>query len=178
MFATLANSFLNSRFMNTTQISSSQSPKAVALALFNEFLNEGKSEVVDQLISPDYTGPTGQGVEGFMALTAPLRQGFPDLHFKILDAIEEGSKAVVHWTSLGTHNGVFAGVAPTGRQVYNEGIAIYRVENGRVVEAWSQVDRFGVLQQIGALPSLPAAALAKVGGGTGPDAQTQETRSA
>jgi predicted ester cyclase len=160
--------FLESRLMNTTQIGSSQSPKAVALALFNEFLNGGKSEVVNRLVSPDYTGSTGQGAEGFIGLTAPLRQGFPDLHFKILDVIEEGSKAVVRWTSLGTHNGVFAGVAPTGRQVYNEGIAIYRVENGRVVEAWSQVDRLGVLQQIGALPSR----------GSGPSAQTQETRSA
>ena len=139
--------------MNTTQISSSQSPKAVALALFNEFLNERKSEVVDRLVSPDYTGPAGHGAEGFKALTTQLRQGFPDLHFKILDVIEEGSRVAVRWTSLGTHNGVFAGVAPTGRQVYNEGVAIYRVENGRVVEAWSHVDRLGVLQQIGVLPN-------------------------
>jgi predicted ester cyclase len=153
--------------MNTTQISASQSPKAVALALFNEFLNEGKAEVVDRLVSPDYTGPAGHGSEGFKALTAQLRQGFPDLDFKILDVIEEGSQAVVRWTSMGTHNGFFAGVAATGRQVYNEGIAIYRVEDGRVVEAWSQVDRLGVLQQIGALPSR----------GTVPNGETHEQRS-
>ena len=63
---------------------------------------------------------------------------------------------------------MFAGTAPTGRQVSNEGIGIYRVEDGKIVESWSQVDRLGVLQQIGAVPTI---------GRGGPAAQTAESPS-
>jgi predicted ester cyclase len=87
-------------------------------------------------------------------MISPLRQGFPDLRFIIQDMVAEGSRVVVRWTSQGTHRGMFAGTAPTGRQVSNEGIGIYRVEDGKIVESWSQVDRLGVLQQIGAVPTI------------------------
>jgi predicted ester cyclase len=140
--------------MNTTELEPQQMPKAIVNWLFAEFLNEGDLSVADQLISPDFIGLGGKGPEGYKALISPLRQGFPDLHFTIQDMVVEGSLVVVRWTSKGTHRGVFAGVAPTGREVYNEGIGIYRVEDGKIVETWSQVDRLGVLQQIGAAPSI------------------------
>ena len=141
--------------MNTAELAPHPSPKAIVNSLFAEFLNEGNLELADRLISPDFIGPVGKGPEGFKASVLPLRLGFPDLHFTIQDIIVEGSRAVVRWTSKGTHRGPFAGVAPTGGQVSNEGIAIYRIENGKIVEAWSQVDRLGVLQQIGVLPAIP-----------------------
>ena len=141
--------------MNTAELEPHQMPKAIVNCLYTEFLNEGNLDIADQLISPDFTGPAGMGPEGFRALVLPLRQGFPDLHFTIQDMVVEGSRAAVRWTSQGTHRGPFAGIAPTGRPVSNEGIAIYRIEDGKIAEAWSQVDRLGVLQQIGALPPIP-----------------------
>jgi predicted ester cyclase len=140
--------------MNTAELEPHQMPKAIVNRLFAGFLNEGDLSVVDQLVSPKFTGPAGTGPDGIKAMILPLRQGFPDLHFTIQDMLVEGSQVVVRWTSEGTHRGVFAGVAPTGRQVSNEGIGIYRVEEGKIVETWSQVDRLGVLQQIGAVPLL------------------------
>ena len=151
--------------MNTTELEIDRRPKAIVHCLFAECLNEGDLSVADQLVSPDFTGPAGKGPEGFKAMISPLRQGFPDLHFTIQDMVAEGSRVVVRWTSHGTHRGMFAGTAPTGRQVSNEGIGIYRVEDGKIVESWSQVDRLGVLQQIGALPTI---------GRGGPAAQAAE----
>jgi steroid delta-isomerase-like uncharacterized protein len=136
--------------MHTTK--SPQTTKTIVHRLFAEFFNEGNPATADQLVSPNFVGPTGKGSEGFKATIAPLRQGFPDLHFTVEDTIADGSRVVVRWTSKGTHRGSFAGVAPTGREVFNAGIGIYRVENEKIVETWSQVDRLGVLQQIGALP--------------------------
>ena len=135
--------------MNTTELN--QMPVAIVNWLFAECLNEGDLSVADQLVSPDFTGPVGKGREGFKAMIAPLLQGFPDLRFTIQDMVAEGSRVVVRWTSQGTHRGMFAGTAPTGRQVSNQGIGIYRVEDGKIVESWVQVDRLGVLQQIGAV---------------------------
>jgi predicted ester cyclase len=140
--------------MNPTELAPHPMPKTVVDDLFAECFNQGDLSVADQLVSPDFTGPAGKGPEGFKALISPLRQGFPDLRFIIRDMVAEGSRVVVRWTSQGTHRGMFAGTAPTGRQVFNEGIGIYRVEKGKIVESWSQVDRLGVLQQIGAVPTI------------------------
>jgi predicted ester cyclase len=151
--------------MNTTELEPRQMPKAIVNRLFAEVLNEGDLSVADQLFSPDFNCPGGKGPEGYKALIIPLREGFPDLHFTIQDTIVEGSRVVIRWTSKGTHRGVFAGTAPTGREALNEGIAIYRVEDGKIVETWAQFDRLGVLQQIGAVPTVgrggPAAQAAK-----------------
>ena len=147
--------------MNTAELEPHQLPKAIVNSLYAEFLNAGNPDSADQLISPDFTGPAGKGPEGFRASVLPLRQGFPDLHFTIQDIVVEDSRAVVRWIWKGTHSGPFAGIAPTGRQVSNEGIAIYRIEDGKIAEAWSQMDRLGVLQQIGALPPIPPGGLAR-----------------
>jgi predicted SnoaL-like aldol condensation-catalyzing enzyme len=40
------------------------------------------------------------------------------------------------------------------------GIDIVRVKDGRIVEHWNVVDRLGLLQQLGAMPALEAAATA------------------
>ena len=154
--------------MSTTELEPHQMPKAIVNWLFAECLNEGDLSVANQLVSPDFAGPAGKGPEGFQAMISPLRQGFPDLRFIIQDMVAEGSRVVVRWTSQGTHRGMFAGTAPTGRQVSNEGIGIYRVEDGKIVESWSQVDRLGVLQQIGAVPTI---------GRGGPAAQAAESPS-
>ena len=121
--------------MSTTELEPHQMPKAIVNWLFAECLNEGDLSVADQLVSPDFAGPAGKGPEGFKAMISPLRQGFPDLRFIIQDMVAEGSRVVVRWTSQGTHRGMFAGTAPTGRQVSNEGIGIYRVEDGKIVES-------------------------------------------
>jgi predicted ester cyclase len=45
------------------------------------------------------------------------------------------------------------GIAPTGKQVAVAGLTISRVENGRVVEEWTNWDTLGMLQQLGAIPA-------------------------
>jgi steroid delta-isomerase-like uncharacterized protein len=139
--------------MNTVELEPHQMPKAIINWLYAEFLNEGNPAIADELVSPSFTGPTGEGREAFKSSVLALRQGFPDLHFKIHDMVVEGSRVAVRWTWRGTHRGPFAGIAPTGRLVFNEGIAIYRVEDGKIVESWAQMDRLGVLQQLGAVPA-------------------------
>jgi steroid delta-isomerase-like uncharacterized protein len=134
--------------MNTSELEPHQMPKAIVDWLYAEFMNKGDPAIADELVSPDCTGPAGKGPDGFKASVMPLRHAFPDLHFKIHDTVVEGSRVAVRWTWQGTHRGPFAGIAPTGRLVSNEGIAIYRVEDGKIVDAWAQMDRLGVLQQL------------------------------
>ena len=56
------------------------------------------------------------------------------------------------WTFRAIHRGRFVGLPPSHVDVTQEGNVIYQVRDGRIVRAWLQADRLGVLQQIGAVP--------------------------
>ena len=51
-----------------------------------------------------------------------------------------------------THTGEFNGIPPTGKQVTWTEIHIYRLENGKIAEQWSEIDLLGLLVQLGAFP--------------------------
>jgi len=40
------------------------------------------------------------------------------------------------------------GIPPTGKQVYFTGIEIIRIEDGKAVEEWEELDRAGLMQQL------------------------------
>lgn len=87
---------------------------------------------------------------GFMAA---FTTGFPDSRISIESCIAEGDTVVTRWTLTGTHQGIFQGIQPTGRQVRFAGLEFNRVVNGRFAEHWSMFDNLALLQQIGAMPA-------------------------
>jgi steroid delta-isomerase-like uncharacterized protein len=83
---------------------------------------------------------------------------FPDIKRPVEDLVAAGDKVVARWTSFGTHSGEFMGVPATGRFLRTSGITIFRLEDGKIVEEWSESDMLGMLQQVGAIPGAGAAA--------------------
>jgi predicted ester cyclase len=79
---------------------------------------------------------------------------FPDLVRPVEDIVATYDKAVVRWTSSGTHLGPYFGAAPTGRRLSTSGITIFRIADGKVAEEWIHSDMLGLLQQVGAIPAL------------------------
>jgi predicted ester cyclase len=71
------------------------------------------------------------------------------------DVIAEDDKVVVRWRLLGTHLGDFRGIAPTGRAIALDGIAIYRVDGGKLMERWVVTDLYGVLEEIDSVIPQP-----------------------
>jgi predicted ester cyclase len=59
----------------------------------------------------------------------------------------------VRITVIGTHEGAFQGIPPTGRRVEVQTISVLHFSEGRVVERWNQLDQLGMLQQLGVLPA-------------------------
>jgi predicted ester cyclase len=43
-------------------------------------------------------------------------------------------------------------IPATGKQIKVAHIAIYRLENGKVVENWVQMDMLSMMQQLGVIP--------------------------
>ena len=60
-----------------------------------------------------------------------------------------GDKVVTRFTLPGTHHGTFLGVAPTGREVAFDGIAIDLMQDGKRTDGWAQLDRLALLTQLG-----------------------------
>ena len=116
--------------------------KAIIRRVFDEALNQGKLELVDELFNSDFvdhstpeqaTGPTG--VKDFFS---SVRSSFPDIHVTIDDMIAEGSKVVVRTTWYGSQQRRETDNDPTGKQGRGTLIQIFRLENGQIVEEWNE----------------------------------------
>jgi predicted ester cyclase len=131
--------------------------KAIVRRFYEEVFNQGREEVIDEIISPDYIDyghePPGKGTEGakqdFRGATSVLS----NTHYTIDETIATGDRVIVRWTGQYIHSGEFAGVSPTNKSVTLTGISIYRVANGQIQETRNAVNWMGLLQQIGAIPN-------------------------
>jgi steroid delta-isomerase-like uncharacterized protein len=120
--------------------------------LFETF-NAGDLGRLDAVIAPDYVGPQGDlGPDGFRKVVVGLRTAFPDIHYTIDDVIAEGDRVAIRWHWTGTHRGPFRVFPATGKTVSNAGLAIFRLQDGKIVAAALETDRLGFLEQIGAVP--------------------------
>ena len=137
--------------------------KAVVQRYYQEVLNAGRVDVLDELAVEDYAEHDplpgqGTGRAGLAQRANMLIDGLAG-HFEIEDMVAEGDRVVVRWTNTGTQVGEFAGIPPTGNPFTIAGIDIHAVRGGRLAEHWHVVDQFSLLQQLGVLP-IPAAASA------------------
>jgi steroid delta-isomerase-like uncharacterized protein len=139
----------------------SEENKAVARRIDAEVWNEGRLEVIDELVAGDYVSTVVgvpeqiRGPQGFREFVVTYRTAFPDLHISIDEQIAEGDIVVTRWTGTGTHEGELMGIPATGKQVTTAGINIDRIAGGKLVAGWALFDQLGLLQQIGAIP-VPA----------------------
>jgi predicted ester cyclase len=127
--------------------------KELVRRLYKEIYVDWNMVLVDELVSPQFIShdwPKGSptGPEGFRNFYSAIRSALPDARYEVDDLIAEGDKVVVRWRLLGTHKGAFGGIAPTGRSIALKGIAIYRVEGGKLIERWVVTDLHGLLEEI------------------------------
>ena len=130
----------------------------------SEIFTEGRLGVADEILSRDFTAHWAgapqewqKGPEGIRSAASGMRSAFPDVSFDHELVFARSGKVVVLWTMRGTHTGEFMGVAPSGKPVEVTGTDIYMVSptgpEGKIVELWRNWDQWGMLQQIGAVPS-------------------------
>jgi steroid delta-isomerase-like uncharacterized protein len=140
---------------------STEDNKASVRRAFEEGWNQGNVAVFDELNAPDFIyhdpgAPQVHTREDFKRWATEGHRVYPDLHLTIEDLIAEGDLVVARWTFRGTNTGDIVTPMPmpaTGKQVTSSGITILRFAGGKVVEAWSEGDNLGALQQLGVIPA-------------------------
>ena len=112
----------------------------------------------DELCAPGYTMHVPSFPPMDRASHAELGKAFyaafPDLRQTIEDAFATDEQAALRFTITGTHQGELMGMPPTGKHIAISAIAMFRIVEGKVVELHEIFDQMGMMQQIGAIPSL------------------------
>jgi uncharacterized protein YndB with AHSA1/START domain/ketosteroid isomerase-like protein len=126
---------------------------AVVRRFLEEFKNRENLDIVDELMTPDFVlhlpgeklppGPASQKAVGKAIFNA-----FSEVHVTANDTIVEGDRVVERHTARAVHTGVFAGVLATGKKVSWTENHIYRLQDGRIAEAWSEVSFHDLMAQI------------------------------
>jgi len=65
----------------------------------------------------------------------------------VLDAFSDGHIVGARLRFTGTQQGSLGPFPPTGRRMTVESIAIDRIEDGRIAEAWAEWDHFDALER-------------------------------
>lgn len=126
---------------------------------FEEVWNQGKLDVLDDLIAPDYlnhsasTANPKPGPADLKPIVAHMREAIPDLHYEILDLIIAGDKVAVYTRVTGTQASTLWGIAPSGKRIDVRQMQIEWLRNGQIVQHWRITDELGLLRQLGVIPS-------------------------
>jgi steroid delta-isomerase-like uncharacterized protein len=124
---------------------------------FEEGINARNLAVFDELISPAYVNHSmpapATGPDGFRQVIQMFVSAFPDLHITLHNVIAEGELVATRGAFTGTHQGEFMGIPATGRQVNVPYIDFWRLEDGKAVENWVQMDMIGMMTQLGVMPA-------------------------
>lgn len=121
----------------------------------------GDQGKIAEIVSPDEVhhwgiGGDTTGFDEFSERWNLFVTAFPDLEFTVDLVMADDDLATTRWTATGTHRGEWMGIAPTDREVTWQGINVFRIECGQIVESWGAADHLGLLSQLGAT-DIPAA---------------------
>jgi steroid delta-isomerase-like uncharacterized protein len=123
-------------------------------------VDKADPQVMSRYFAPDYVehnpipgAPTpdlkGQTFAFELALKA-----FPSYRHTVDDLIADGDKVVARITGYGRHEGEFLGIPATHKDIEVKGIAIWRIADGKIIEHWNEVDKLGLMQQLGVVPPM------------------------
>src|SRR5206468_6765402 len=127
-------------------MSVSELNKRKVLQFFEEVLNEGRLELIDELVAKDFIGrlaclaATLNGPDGVYRFVSRRRVACPDLYVKVEDQVAEDDRVVTRWRA--TIQTPHAPVPRTsiGPSPRCGGITIIRLLAGKPVAAHTQCD--------------------------------------
>jgi steroid delta-isomerase-like uncharacterized protein len=134
------------------------SNKAVARRFYEEVINAGRTDVLDEIVAEDAVDHAGAGRwtpgrAGFLQHVTWLRETLGEVATTVTGLVAEDDRVVVFWSMTGVHRGELFGVPATGRRVGGDSISWLTIRDGRIVEYSVLPDRQQFLRQLGGAPA-------------------------
>jgi steroid delta-isomerase-like uncharacterized protein len=134
----------------------SEENKQLMRRWFEEVWNRGRAGAIDEMFAADglvyglMEDPNeAMNPSAFRDLHTKFRGAFPDMIITVEDVIAEGDKVAARCSVRGQHKGGHLGIAATDTPVDFTGIAIVRIHDGKIVEAWNNFDFMRMNKQLG-----------------------------
>ena len=124
-------------------------------------LNEGRLDLIDELIAADFVGhipcaePDVTGPAGVRQLVSGSRHAHPGLHIKIEDQIAEEDRVVTRWHATVPAREAPAALTPAGRTACYAGISITRLLAGKQVDSHTECTDLTAGPALAGLPTTP-----------------------
>jgi len=124
--------------------------------MIEEIQNNKRLELCDELFAENFINHTPppnipNDRDGIRRLFAMTHTAFPDGRIVVADQISDANKVWTRKTFSGTHTGAFGTIPPTGKLITYEVMDILEIENGKMTQHWSVVDRLNLFQQLGVM---------------------------
>jgi steroid delta-isomerase-like uncharacterized protein len=120
-------------------------------------LDRKQLDAVADVFAPDYRlrfdGNPEMDRASALGMFGMFLNALPDVHHEILDSFGEGDRVVARIEVRGTHRGDLMGIPPTGKAVAIGATNIMRLEQGKIVQHWTNTDMLGMMQQLGVIPA-------------------------
>ena len=109
---------------------------------------------LDELVAPDaiFHYPNGDDIVGLETIKQAVPNSesiFPDRRHAIEFQLADGDLVTTRYTIYATHKGEWMGIAPTGKEISFTVNDVCRFSNGKIMEAWIELDWLGVTEQLG-----------------------------
>ncbi len=86
---------------------------------------------------------------GTRTIAVDWTTAFPDWRFDLRELVADGDLVAAHMPYEGTFERPIYGVQPTGKFAHVDEMVIFRIGDGRIVEAWEVYDEAGMWRQLG-----------------------------
>jgi steroid delta-isomerase-like uncharacterized protein len=134
---------------------------AIVRVWHEEALNHRNPAALHDILGPEVVHHAAGGypdtvtADEVVAMMSDFPDAFSDLHYSFDLLIAQDDLVVERYTASGTHDGPFQDLPATGRKATWTGINIFRIECGRIVEIWSEVDALSRRQQLTSAATRP-----------------------
>jgi steroid delta-isomerase-like uncharacterized protein len=128
--------------------------KALVLKWVEE-QDKGNIDVFLDLFAPDFlyydpsNSPNPKSKEETYEFLIEGSKLFKEVNHKIEEIIAADDKVIVRAIFNSTLEGEFQGIPVTGKEVEFSEIAIFKIRDGKVIEAREETDKLGLFQQLG-----------------------------
>ena len=130
---------------------------AATLRQIFSLMDEKDFQSIRELLAPEFSaifgGTPPMGAEEWAGMSQMFYAGFPDGKHTIDEIFEIGDRVFSRGNFSGTHTGDFMGMPPTGKKMTITEMTFDRFAEGNLVEHRAEADMFGLMQQLGAIPS-------------------------